>query len=232
MAHWHTYTITDALNDKTEGTAYTLPTPSHERRRLNPLPDTLSNSAPTPTPVVTVYNVFDGKETHDTTSTLPLTTRAPTTIITSGVTKTISGTTAAVTDYGMHVYPADGCWDDPKCWYSKTHSEPTPTPSNPVVKGYNYQNQPSADNSFLQIAPYLGIPLVFGLLLVLSFFLAGRRYRAKKQKRSDDARARQSKRMGSADNSPGAENPENPETPIELEPMDRSQDSWRQERQR
>lgn len=226
---FHTYSITDALGDGTEGTAYTLPSPRHERRQINPLPITRSGSPSSPIPLVTVINVFDGSETHLTASTPPLTTKGPSTITTSGTTRMAAGTTAAVTDDKVHAYPADGCWDDPNCWYSRTHSEPTPTATNPVVKGYDFQNPPSAAKFAIEVWPSLVVGLVIAASL-LAVVLLAKKCSARRQRRSNGARERQSKRM----NSVGVDRPgdANSEPPIELGSMDRSQHASRQERDR
>lgn len=213
--HWHTYTITNALSlQENEGNPpYTLPTP-HARRLVNALPEIASVDASVPTEALSIINVFDGTAPHLTTSTLPLTTKAPTTI-----TKTIPGTTAVAKDDPIYAYPADGCWDDQKCWSGYTHSKATATATpNPAVKGYDSQSEPSAKKFFKTAAPLFGLGIGIVFLILLGFWIASR-YRTKKQKRKEDAKERQSKRM--SDGAKPTVSGGNAGEPIELDPMRR-----------
>ncbi|KAI4126984.1 MAG: hypothetical protein LQ338_003439 [Usnochroma carphineum] len=227
MAHSHTYTITNALSLKENqaNPPYTPPTP-HARRLVDPLPNVVSDVASVSTEALTLINVFDGTSAHLVTSNLPSTTKAPTTITASGVNRTIPGTTAIATDDRMHAYPADGCWDDPKCWSSYTHSKALPTVTNPAVKGYDFQGQPSLKKFFKNAAPFFALGIGIVCLIVFILWIA-LRYKAKRQKRRDGAKERQSKRM-SGEEEPTASGG-NAGEPIELETMRREGQAIRQE---
>ncbi|KAL8761944.1 MAG: hypothetical protein Q9184_001982 [Pyrenodesmia sp. 2 TL-2023] len=201
MDHWQTDIIT--TNTKSfvaEGNKHnpssTIPNP-RVRQAINPLPVPTSLVASGPTEALTVINFFNGVQPLSITTTLPLTMIAPTTITTSGLTKTISGTIAVAPDDGSHIYPHDGCWNDPNCWWSHTHSLAMPTAtSRASIEGYGIENQPSSKRFFKDAAPYVGLGIGISCLIVLCFWLA-MRYRAQKQmKRKQDAKERQTKRMG------------------------------------
>ncbi|KAL8711960.1 MAG: hypothetical protein Q9220_003656 [cf. Caloplaca sp. 1 TL-2023] len=223
--HSHTWTISNALDSRVD----VLPTTTlitswysiSERQLPKEVPSETSKVLNIlPTQPVTVFNVFDGTMTHGVTSALPLTTRAPSTITASGSTKTISGTTAVATDDSIHAYPADGCWDDPECWYRKTHTEPTPTATNSLVKGYDAESPPSAREFFKASSPYFAIGFTVAAVLVLCMWLASRYY-IKKQKKSESSikssmespRERQSVRLASIEARIGSESTQ---SPIEL----------------
>lgn len=177
-------------------------------------------------PSVTIYNVFDGSSTHLSTSTLPLTTLRPSTITTSGTTRTISASTAVITDQNDRPFPADGCWDDPICWYSKTHSGPAAAAAataNAMAKGHDGSNRPAAGRFLKEKWPYVaagmgGVIILVAIILGAWFWIRGR-----KQKRSARAKQRQIKRISSAANSvEGGRNGNgnvNLEAPIELGEM-------------
>ncbi|KAI4246304.1 MAG: hypothetical protein L6R40_001972 [Gallowayella cf. fulva] len=211
--HWHSFTITDALGDR-YGSNWSPP--PHLRPRgtgNNPLPEPSSIVESVPTPWISVYQVFDGSSIHTSTRTMPLTTKPATTMTTSGTTKTIPATTFGAADDGPHVYPADGCWDDPGCWYSKTHTATAPTPTSTTVASGSQEQHSSATALWKQRAPYFGagIGAAVVIALIVVGVVLGLRYRAKK--RQDGAKERQSKRMSDdADGNATA-------TVIELGPM-------------
>ncbi|KAL8962569.1 MAG: hypothetical protein Q9183_005138 [Haloplaca sp. 2 TL-2023] len=228
---WHTFTITDALGDKTEGVDHTVPSPGSERRGINPLPVSKLGEIPLPSPVLATKDVFDGTSNHRTTYTVPSTTIAASTITRSGTTEIIPATTSAITRV-VYPQPADGCWDDAECWYKHTH-RPTSTAktTNPVVKGYDYQNPSTAGGLVHELA----FPFLMGLLAAAVLLLgawggaaAWVKVEKKKESRRQVVRERQDKRMSSA------ARPQRPETrdaaveaPIELGLMDGSQSAWR-----
>ncbi|KAI4141708.1 MAG: hypothetical protein L6R39_005217 [Caloplaca ligustica] len=228
MANWHTYTITNALSlaENEDNPPYSLPTP-HVRRSIDILPETASEAAPVSTEALTEINVFDGTSLHLTTSTLPLTTKTPTTITTSGVTETLPGSTAVVPNDGMHAYPANGCWDDPKCWDSYTHSKAIATATNPAVLGYDSQTQPSVRKFFKDAAPFFALGIGVACLILFGFWLAFHIRARKQKKRGEEARERQSKRMREGEESSATAGTP-PDEGIELEAMRREGQAIRQ----
>ncbi|KAL9581368.1 MAG: hypothetical protein Q9212_003941 [Teloschistes hypoglaucus] len=202
-----------------------LLTAGPEQRMMNPLGSLFSKGpSSTALPSMTIYNVFDGTSNHITTSTLPLTTLRPSTITTSATTRTISASTAVVSDYSHYPYPADGCWDDPKCWHSKTRSEPTAAPTaNAMAKGHDGSSRPAAGRFLKEKWPFVaagmgGLVILVALILGAWFWVRGR-----KQQRSARAEQRQIKRISSGANSvEGGRNGNgngNVEAPIELGEM-------------
>ena len=183
---------------------------------LNPLP-TLSG-------LVSVYDFFDGSSVHTKTATLPLTTRLATKIITSGTTKSIPATTYIATNDELHVYPADGCWDDPHCWFSKTHTASMPTPT--AAPDMSHESQQLSAKDFLKYrAPYYAAGVGVAVLMMVGVWLAFH-FRAKKlRKRSEEAKERQKKRMGGG-RIEGSE-ARSGEAPVPLQPLNRVQDTER-----
>ncbi|KAL8773807.1 MAG: hypothetical protein Q9194_004219 [Teloschistes cf. exilis] len=131
---------------------------------------------------------------------------------------------SVISDHNDRPFPADGCWDDPICWYSKTHSETTAAPTtNAVAKGHDGSNRPAAGRFLKEKWPYVaagmgGIIILVALILGAWFWIRGR-----KQKRSARVKQRQIKRISSAANSvEGGRNGNgnvNVEAPIELGEM-------------
>ncbi|KAL8870923.1 MAG: hypothetical protein Q9174_003140 [Haloplaca sp. 1 TL-2023] len=229
---WHTFTITDALGDKTEGVDYTVPSPGPERRWINPLPVVHSGENPSPTPVLATKDVFDGTSNHRTTYTLPSITIAASTITLSGTTDTIPATTSAITRI-IYPQPADGCWDNAECWYKHTHhATSTIKTTGSVIKGNDDESSPSGPGWVHQwkFPLVMGI-LAFVLLLVGAFAgaTALARWRGKKNRRRQAARDRQRKRMSSASAPQQRESRAVAvEAPIELGPVSGSQNNaWR-----
>ncbi|KAL8949999.1 MAG: hypothetical protein Q9222_003942 [Ikaeria aurantiellina] len=231
--HSHAWTITNALGSRVVEVPLetTLPTttfvtswhPTVEHRAPAEMPGEISKAMILPTQPVTVVKVFDGTATHETTSMLPLTTRPPSTTTVPGSTKTISGTTAVATDGYFHAYPANGCWDDPECWYSKTHTESMPAATNTLVKGYDTENPPSAKKFFKDSGPFLAIGFAISMLLVLLLWLASL-CRRRRQEKKEASRERQRARIASIERDTGAESSQ---PPVELDSLNSQQERHR-----
>ncbi|KAL8928749.1 MAG: hypothetical protein Q9208_001527 [Pyrenodesmia sp. 3 TL-2023] len=240
MDRWQTYTTTTltkslVLVGNKLNPSYTFPTPP-VREVIDPLPAPTSVVASVPTEALTVINFFDGVQPLSVTKTLPLTTAAPTILTTSGRTTTLPGRTIVRPETGgPHVYPHDGCWDDPDCWWSHTHSLAMPTVTSApgvVGQGYNTENPQSAKKFFAHAGPYIGLGIGIASLMILFIWLAAR-YRAMKQKkRKNDAEERQSKRMGEGEGKEevGAESGDAAGEGIQLETMRADRQEPRQER--
>ncbi|KAL9004341.1 MAG: hypothetical protein Q9188_002854, partial [Gyalolechia gomerana] len=187
MAYHHTHTITDALGDGKEGTAWSLPSPTAhaQRRSLNPLlPSSLippSSFSATPTTTTlppaavqtdTILNISDGTSLH-------LTTVPASTLTTSGSAATLPATVAVQEEEegSRGPYSADGCADDKHCRYTRTNTASSngvgvgvggaglgatamrtaTSTSAGLVKGYDALTPPSAIRFFRESAGYFSI---------------------------------------------------------------------------
>ncbi|KAI4243678.1 MAG: hypothetical protein L6R42_010680, partial [Xanthoria sp. 1 TBL-2021] len=153
------------------------------------------NPLPTASGLVSVFNVFDGTSIHTSTATFPLTNKPAATITTSGSTTTIPATTYPAANDKLPIDPAQGCWDNPKCWFSKTHTVATPVPTGgvPVEEAHRH---PSARDRFHKLAPCFALAIMVVLFIAMVVWLA-LSWRAKKlKKRKEEAKERQERRMG------------------------------------
>ncbi|KAL8724065.1 MAG: hypothetical protein Q9166_008150 [cf. Caloplaca sp. 2 TL-2023] len=219
--HWHTFTITDALGDGKEGVNY-HPPHLHARRTPGVLPSQLMDTVPTTSvTAVDTFVVFESSSLHTRTTTWPLTTKSATTITTSGITTTIPARVVPTTEDNIHAYPADGCWDDPKCWYSRTHTEATPTATNSAINGHDTQ----ARKPLKDVGPWVGVAI--GVLVLILIGIGPFLYSRIKRKRQQGAKERQSKRMGDGEETPRAGSDD---APIQLQTMNGEQDRPQPER--
>ncbi|KAI4207413.1 MAG: hypothetical protein LQ349_009849 [Xanthoria aureola] len=200
--------------------------PQHRTRFAAGTPSTRQfNPLPTPSGGVSVFNVFDGTSIHTSTATLPLTTKPATTFTTSGSTVTMPATTYPAVNDRIPIYPAQGCWDDPKCWFSKTHAIATAVPTGgvPPEKAHGHH---SARNRFHKLAPYFALAIMVALCIGMVLWLA-LGWRAKKlKKRREEAKERQERRMGGGTVGGGAGEGEGAsgEAPIPLQSMSGEED--------
>ncbi|KAL8920600.1 MAG: hypothetical protein Q9172_004427 [Xanthocarpia lactea] len=180
---------------------------------------------PTPSGSVSLYDFFDGSSVRTKTATLPLTTRLATKMITSGTTKSIPATTYIAANDDVHVYPADGCWDDPHCWFSKTHTAFMPI-STPAPDMSEESQQLSAKDFLKYRGPYYAAGVGVAVLMMMVGVWLAFHFRAKKiRKRSEEVKERQKKRMGGC-RIEGSEAGSG-EAPVPLRPLNRMQDTER-----
>ncbi|KAL8906586.1 MAG: hypothetical protein Q9171_006210 [Xanthocarpia ochracea] len=212
-----------SIGDGTEAGEYRRPH-LRARRSARFLPQHTFDPLPTPSGSVSLYDFFDGSSVYPKTATLSLTTRLATNIITSGTTESIPATTYMAANDKVHVNPADGCWDDPHCWFSKTHTASTPIPT--AAPNMSEESQQLSVKDFLKYrAPYYAAGVGVAVLMMVGVWLAFH-FRAKKlRKRSEEAKERQKKRMGGG-RIEGSEAGSG-EAPVPLQPLNREQDTER-----